>query len=104
MTLNEYQEKANKYVVPTSVPEERVMGLLSEAGEVAGVFQKLLRKDYDIPDAMARLYKELGDVLWYISQIAKDNDWQLEDIAKDNIDKLESRYLRNQIQGEGDFR
>ena len=45
------------------------LGLASEAGEVAGIFKRLLRGDYEVPEAMARLHKELGDVLWYISQV-----------------------------------
>lgn len=104
LTLNEYQSKAADYRVPTAPPEERIMGLLEEAGEVAAVFKRLLRGDYGPDIAATKLSKELGDLLWYISQIAGDNDWSLEEIAKSNLDKLESRKLRNQIIGAGDER
>lgn len=104
MTLNEYQDKAAEFKVPSAPPEERIMGVLEEAGEVAGVFKRLLRGDYTQDIAAAKLAKELGDILWYVSQIANDNDWTLEDIAKTNIEKLESRRLRNAILGEGDNR
>lgn len=104
MTLNEYQNKAAEFKVPQAPPEERIMGVLEEAGEVAGVFKRLLRGDYSQDIAAAKLAKELGDILWYVSQIANDNDWTLEDIAKENIEKLESRRLRNAILGEGDNR
>lgn len=80
------------------------MGLLEEAGEVAAIFKRLLRGDYGPDVAATKLHKELGDILWYVSQIAGDNDWTLEDIANTNIDKLESRKLRNTIMGEGDNR
>lgn len=103
-TLNEYQDKAATFTVATSPPEERVMGLLEESGEVAGVFKRLLRGDYDPPTAMAKLFKELGDVLWYVSQIARDNDWTLEDVATENIAKLESRKARSLILGSGSDR
>lgn len=103
-TLNDYQEKAATFIVPTSNPGERVFGLLSEAGEVAGVFQKMTRGDYDAPEAMARLHKELGDVLWYVAGVAADNNWTLEDIANTNIEKLESRRLRKALLGDGDNR
>lgn len=104
LTLNEYQSKAADYRVPTAPPEERIMGLLEEAGEVAAVFKRLLRGDYGPDIAATKLAKELGDILWYVSQIAGDNDWSLEEIAKNNLDKLESRKLRNTIVGTGDDR
>ena len=104
MTLNEFQEKAGTFQVPSAPPEERIMGLFEEAGEVAGLFKRLLRGDYD-PDMVAtKLHKELGDVLWYVSRIAADNGWTLQSIAEANIDKLESRKVRNLIIGEGSDR
>ena len=63
-----------------------------------------MRGDYTPQEAMARLYWELGDVLWHIAEVASDNGWSLEEIMKDNIDKLESRRLRNVITGSGDNR
>lgn len=104
LSLNQYQSKAADFRIPTAPPEERVMGLLEEAGEVAAIFKRLLRGDYGPDVAATKLHKELGDILWYVSQIAGDNDWTLEDIANTNIDKLESRKLRNAIMGEGDNR
>lgn len=104
MLLDDYQNKAGEFQLPSAPPEERVFGILEEVGEVAGVFKKLLRGDYPPEEAMARLHKELGDVLWYLSRIAADNNWKLSDIAQSNIDKLESRKLRNVIMGSGDTR
>ena len=48
--------------------------------------------------------KELGDVLWYIANISAYLDISLSDLAQTNLDKLESRYQRNLIHGEGDER
>lgn len=104
MYFNEYQKQAATFRVEGSPNEERVMGLLAEAGEVAGVFQKLLRGGVDPLEAEKALYKELGDCLWYISQVALDNGWELAGIAEANIAKLESRKLRNTIIGSGDNR
>lgn len=104
MSFDDYQEKAATFIVNGSPPEERVMGLLEESGEVAGVFKRLLRGDYDPPVAMAKLFKELGDVLWYVSQIARDNNWKLSDVAAENIAKLESRKIRSAIIGSGSDR
>ena len=104
MLLNEYQEKAGKYQQQKTPPEERLMGLLEESGEVAGVFKRMLRGDYDADVAATKLHKELGDVLWYLARIAADNNWTLEEVAAANLEKLESRFIRNQIVGSGDDR
>lgn len=103
-TLNDYQNAAGKYQVPHAIPEERVMGILEEAGELAGVFKRLLRGDYKLDEALPKLKKELGDILWYLARIAADNNWTLEQVANENINKLESRFIRNQILGKGDDR
>lgn len=95
--MNEYQKKAATFRVEGSPNEERVMGLLAEAGEVAGVFQKLLRGGMDPVDAEMNLYKELGDVMWYVSQIAVDNGWDLQGIADANISKLTARKERGTL-------
>src|SRR5574343_21670 len=102
--FDDYQNKAFSFRVPDATPEERVMGLLAEAGEVAGVFQKLIRGDYSPDVATTRLHKDLGDILWYLSQIAYDNGWKLSEIAEGNVDKLEGRSIRNTILGVGDLR
>lgn len=103
-TLDEYQHAAFKYRLETSPPEERVMGLLEEAGEVAGVFKRMLRGDYTEDLAATKLHKELGDILWYLSQVAFDNGWKLSEVATSNIEKLESRQIRGLILGTGSDR
>ena len=35
--------------------------------------------------------KELGDVLWYVSALARDLDITIEDVANANLKKLEER-------------
>lgn len=104
MLLNDYQEKAGKYQQQKAPPEERLMGLLEEAGEVAGVFKRMLRGDFTPDVAVTKLHKELGDVLWSLSRIAADNNWTLQEIAEANLEKLEDRWLRNQLIGSGDDR
>lgn len=104
MLLNEYQDKAGSYQVRTAPPEERIMGLLEEAGEVAAIFKRVLRGDYQIDVAATKLHKELGDILWYVARIAADNNWTLSSIAESNLEKLESRQTRNLIIGTGDDR
>ncbi len=104
MLLNEYQSKAGEYQVRTAPPEERIMGLLEEAGEVAAIFKRVLRGDYNIDVAATKLHGELGDILWYVGRVAADNNWSLQEIAEANLEKLESRKTRNVILGSGSER
>jgi NTP pyrophosphatase (non-canonical NTP hydrolase) len=100
VNLNDYQEKAAEFRIPGVPNEERVLGLLAEAGEVAGVFQKLIRGARSPLEAEKELFLELGDTLFYLSQIAKDNGWSLAEVANGNIDKLTTRRLRNTLLGD----
>lgn len=104
MELDKYQEDASAFRVKDVPPEERVMGLLEEAGEVAGVFKRMLRGDYSPDVAATKLHKELGDILWYLSQIAYDNGWKLSEVAQTNLEKLEDRKTRSAILGSGNER
>lgn len=82
------------------------LGLVNEAGEVAGKVKKLFRdKGGQIGEAdREALKQELGDVLWYLAQIATELGLSLQEIAEANLDKLFSRLERGQIKGEGDNR
>ena len=110
MEINEYQEKAKKTDLGTIAKENNfdyyALGLVNEAGEVAGKIKKLHR-DFDgevTDDYRKELGKEMGDVLWYLSALCEKFDLKLEDIAQGNIDKLYSRKERGQIKGNGDNR
>jgi len=48
--------------------------------------------------------KELGDVLWYLAQLATELGLDLDNIAQNNLDKLLSRQERGQLHGSGDNR
>ena len=47
---------------------------------------------------------ELGDVLWYLTQICTELGLTLQEVASANVEKLYSRLERDQIHGEGDER
>jgi NTP pyrophosphatase (non-canonical NTP hydrolase) len=82
------------------------LGLVNEAGEVAGKIKKIFRdKDGVIGDAEREALKaELGDVLWYLAQVATELDLSLQDIAEANLAKLFDRLERGKIKGDGDNR
>jgi len=48
--------------------------------------------------------KELGDVLWYVSQVATEFNLNLSEIAEANIVKLRDRAERGKLKGSGDNR
>lgn len=110
MELNDYQKKAHE----TSFHEMSViyptLGLLGEAGEVAEKIKKLIRdKGYRPGDCidkndMEAIALELGDVMWYIAELASNLDLSLQTICQLNLIKLSSRKSRNKLHGSGDFR
>jgi NTP pyrophosphatase (non-canonical NTP hydrolase) len=53
---------------------------------------------------VGELAKELGDVDWYMSDLASNLNLKLGDVAQKNMDKLLSRKARGVIQGSGDNR
>lgn len=113
MDLNEYQKKAAKYDLFEATDDlsgvgflEKVLGLVGEAGETADKIKKILRdKSGAVSDEDRDLVvKELGDTLWYIAAISRYLKVELSEVARGNIEKLESRYKRNKLHGEGDKR
>lgn len=82
------------------------LGLVGEAGEVANKVKKIYRdKGGRIdPDTLTELEQELGDVLWYLAELATQLGLSLEEIAAKNIVKLNDRQKRGVIRGDGDNR
>lgn len=82
------------------------LGLVNEAGEVAGKIKKIFRDKSGVISETDRqaLKSELGDVLWYLTQICTELDLSLEEVARANIKKLFDRLERGVIQGDGDVR
>ena len=109
MDFKEYQEKSRKTAVYPNIGDNFVyptLGLSGEAGEVAEKIKKVIRDKGGVVDGETRelIKKELGDVLWYVSQIAAELGLSLDDIAEGNIKKLYDRLERGKITGNGDTR
>jgi len=106
MELNEYQKEAKKTAIYPSPIIYPALGLCGEAGEVAEKVKKVLRDNKGLftDEKLKEIAKELGDVLWYISNTASDIGFSLEEVAQGNIDKLKSRQQRDKISGSGDNR
>jgi NTP pyrophosphatase (non-canonical NTP hydrolase) len=82
------------------------LGLAGEAGEFADHAKKVIRDDGGevTPQRREAMAKELGDVLWYVAQLASELDLELEQVAQDNLEKLASRMERGVLSGSGDER
>ncbi|HYB24348.1 MAG TPA: nucleoside triphosphate pyrophosphohydrolase family protein, partial [Solirubrobacteraceae bacterium] len=90
--LSDYQRLSRR---TASYPREAwlaypALGLAGEAGEVAEHAKKAIRDDGGVVTEERRvaMAKELGDVLWYVSQLATELELDLDEIAQANLDKL----------------
>lgn len=117
MTMTEYAAEAMQHCIYPDNTLYPVLGLLSEAGEVADKLKKHFRdgegvEEVKCQDALVELplelreglALELGDCLFYITAIASDIGYDLEEIAAMNLEKLEDRSERNVLKGSGDYR
>ena len=114
MTMYDYEEAAMNTAVYDHPLMYPTLGLVGEAGEVAEKVKKLYRDEMlslggdpilelNI-ETRVEIAKELGDVLWYVTAVARDLGFDLDEIATMNIDKLHSRKRRGRLRGSGDNR
>lgn len=88
-----YQEQSKKYDKSNGESWYYALGLAGETGEVVELIKKAHRKfPYTRPLMPLSLRDELGDVLWYIANLARHHGLSLRDIAMLNLQKLEARY------------
>lgn len=122
MEMNKYQagaaatcmKESDNYVYMSN-------GLTEEVGELLGKVSKAVRKgkmvvrDNELmftdsallderQEVTENLKKELGDVLWMVSGMARVLGFSLEEVAACNLAKLADRKVRGVIVGEGDNR
>ena len=109
MTFKEYQRLSRKTAIYPGVGKNFVypaLGLSGESGEVAEIVKRIIREKKGLIDKESKkaISKELGDVLWYLTQLAAEFNISLEEIAKQNIEKLKSRKVRGLLHGKGNNR
>lgn len=82
------------------------IGLAGEAGEVEERIKKLIRDaNFQVtPDLKEKIKNELGDLLWYVAQLATELGISLDDVAASNLAKLNVRLSRRSLHGDGDER
>lgn len=110
MEFNQYQKESRQTLRYRGSKMEMLsymaLGITGEAGEMANKIKKILR-DHEgklSPKLRQELKSELGDILWYISQLATELGAGLDEIADENLKKVFSRQSRNKINGNGDNR
>ena len=96
ITAHEYQENCRTTAI---YPKKDAiaylsLGLVSEAGEVAGKVKKQIRDGTE-----SNIASEIGDVLWYCAMLASELNVNLGKIMEDNLYKLNDRKTRGTLQG-----
>lgn len=66
------------------------LGLAGETGETLDLLKKFFYHGHDLD--LVKTKKELGDVLWYVSELCSALGLSLQDVADTNIEKLHARY------------
>lgn len=104
MNFSEYQNESKQFLLRSANNAPYLFtGLAGEVGEVCSLYAKAVR-DTGNEIKTDDLGKELGDVLWFVSQIATYYGLDLGQISDSNIKKLQSRKDRNKIGGSGNDR
>lgn len=112
MNFDEYQKLATRTSTVSNERSEEYalmyfcLGLAGETGEVIEKIKKVIRNHGgEISDEQCEgIKQEVGDVLWYLSQIARVCNISLNDAANGNIKKLADRTARGVIKSKGDTR
>ena len=112
MTFQEYQKAAGQTAIYPSRGTNLlypILGLIGETGEVCEKLKKEIRDQGNVnliltESKRSEIQKELGDILWYFSEVATHFNMSLEDIAQGNIDKLTKRQKEGTLNGSGDDR
>jgi NTP pyrophosphatase (non-canonical NTP hydrolase) len=97
MELNEYQKRAiESDQRPGSEGEALLiplLGLAGEAGSLLSEYKKRIRDKEGYPFFVDRIQEELGDILWYLSNLTTKAGLSLEEVAAANLEKVRGRWL-----------
>lgn len=94
MEIKEFQKNSirtlNMDLTKEQLLSNMVMGIAGESGEVADVIKKHLYQGHDLD--VAHLKEEIGDVMFYIVNLANVLELDMQEVLEDNINKLRKRY------------
>ncbi len=79
---------------------------LGEVGEIQGKIKKIIRDSGGVitDEHRKMIGKELGDLLWYVSETCSQLGLSMGDVADWNLEKLQGRKDRGTLGGSGDER
>lgn len=97
MDFIEYQEEASKTIPtnlsPTEIIDNAVYGLIGEVGELVDIIKKVKFQGHPMNEDVRRhCLLELGDILWYATEMAYGLADNMNKVANMNIEKLRARY------------
>lgn len=96
MSIRDYQKRASgtdqKPGVADSSLTIPLLGLASETGELLSEYKKYLRDGESHKLFESRLKEELGDLLWYVTNVASKLGLDLQEIAALNLSKCAERW------------
>lgn len=117
MRSKEYQSLAHSFASYGGNSQYAYCGLAEECGELNGVVAKFIRKHLgrshhelefvpeckeEVEACKKRIAGELGDVLWFVSEIATLNGLRITEIMEANIKKLTNRKNAGVIASSGE--
>jgi len=78
-------------------PTERLLtaavGMSAEAGEFTEIVKKIIFQGKPVTEEnLFHLKRELGDIMWYVSQACIGLDISIEEVIQMNFEKLSARY------------
>ena len=84
-------EVENRYVTPDAGEViNACLGLAGEVGELNDMIKKAIYHGHDLNTS--DLFKELGDIMWYVAMMADAFGVSMDLICEININKLKKRY------------
>lgn len=111
MDFDEYEKLARRTALVSDENRELQLydlglGVAGESGELAEKLKKMIRDDGGqlTDERKEMMKKEIGDILWYLSQLSRVLGFKFSEAADANIKKLEDRVARGVLQGSGDNR
>src|SRR5262249_1687593 len=100
LTFREYQKQAilTNRVQGNGLPAILVplLGLAGEAGSLLSEYKKWIREGERYRPFTDQVAEEIGDILWYLANIAEKEGLDLQEIAEENLAKIADRYHPDQ--------
>ena len=94
MDIKEFQNKSIRTINHDLTTEQLIsnmcMGISGESGEVIDIIKKHLYQGHELDKE--HLTEELGDVMFYITNLATLLGIDMQDVLQNNVDKLLKRY------------